>query len=177
MMQLINALNMHAAHALKGFSGSRSGIITGYDPTSYSIKVQLQPTGEETGWIQLSTPWAGNGWGFAAGPVLGAAIEVNFDSGNISVGMAGGQFYTDEDRCPAPPSGELWVVHKSGSLLKFHNDGTVEVTAAREMIHTATKHTFHGPVDVPDDDVTIGGISFGHHKHNDPQGGEVSEPI
>ncbi|MHA3117243.1 baseplate assembly protein [Acinetobacter sp. ANC 4635] len=147
MMQMINALNMHAAHAQKsGFSGTRSGLVTAYDPSTYSVKVQLQPTGEETGWIPLETPWVGNGWGFAAGPMIGAVIKVDFDSGQIGVGMASGQFYNDEDRCPAPPSGELWAIHQSGSMLKFKNDGTVEVTAAKEIIHTAPKHTFHGPV-------------------------------
>ena len=58
MMQLINALNMHAAYAQKsGFSSTRSGLVTAYDPSTYSVKVQLQPTGEETGWIPLETPW------------------------------------------------------------------------------------------------------------------------
>ncbi|MHA3052536.1 hypothetical protein [Acinetobacter sp. ANC 4640] len=149
MMQLINALNMHAAHMQKsGFSGSRSGLVTAYDPKTYSVKVQLQPTGEETGWIPLETPWVGNGWGLAAGPMIGAVIKVDFDSGQIGVGMASGQFYNDEDRCPAPPSGEFWLVHQSGSMLKFHNDGSVEVSAAAAMSYTATQHTFHGPVSI-----------------------------
>ena len=132
----------------------------------------------------------GNGWGLAAGPMIGAVIKVDFDAGQIGVGMASGQFYNDEDRCPAPPSGEFWLIHKSGSMLKFHNDGSVEVTAAGEMIHTATQHTFNGPVNcnsgmgvkggditLTGGDITADGISQKHHKHNDPQGGQVSEPV
>ena len=49
-----------------GESGTRQGTVTAYDPDNYAVKVQLQPTGEETGWIPLSSPWVGNGWGLAA---------------------------------------------------------------------------------------------------------------
>lgn len=125
MNQLLNIMAMRSAMAQSAFSGTRQGIITAYDPTEYAIKVSLQPTGEETGWIPLASPWVGNGYGFAAGPMIGAEVEVNFDSGTVGVGMAGGQFYNNEDRCPGPPSGELWIVHQSGSMLKFLNSGKI----------------------------------------------------
>lgn len=134
--------------------GTRQGIITAYDPTPYAVKVQLQPTGEETGWIPLSTPWAGNGWGLAAGPMIGAEVSVNFDSGNASSGMTEGQFFNDVDRCPGPPSGEFWLIHKSGSLLKFTNDGQVLVTAHTNAVYTAQLHHFIGPVQM-DNTLTV----------------------
>ncbi|HFO0796471.1 phage baseplate assembly protein V [Enterobacter roggenkampii] len=127
MNQLNNLIAMRAQQAFAGFSGTRQGVITAYDPKEYAIKASLQPTGEETGWIPLGTPWAGNGWGFAAGPMIGAEVQIDFDSGTIGVGMAGGQFYNNEDRSPGPPSGELWIVHQSGSLLKFLNSGAVVI--------------------------------------------------
>jgi phage baseplate assembly protein gpV len=101
MNQLFNLVAMRSMQSQAAFSGVRQGIITAYDPAEYSIKVSLQPTGEETGWLPLGTPWAGNGFGFAAGPMIGAEVEINFDSGTIGVGMAGSQFYNNEDRCPA----------------------------------------------------------------------------
>ncbi|HDT5217318.1 TPA: baseplate assembly protein [Enterobacter roggenkampii] len=127
MNQLNNLIAMRAQQAFAGFSGTRQGVITAYDPKEYAIKASLQPTGEETGWIPLGTPWAGNGWGFAAGPMIGAEVQIDFDSGTIGVGMAGGQFYNNEDRSPGPPSGELWIVHQSGSMLKFFNNGAVVI--------------------------------------------------
>ena len=130
MNQLLNIMAMRSAMAQSVFSGARQGIITAYDPKEYAIKVSLQPTGEETGWIPLSSPWVGNGYGFAAGPMIGAEVEVNFDSGTVGVGMAGGQFYNNEDRCPGPPSGELWIVHHSGSVLKFLNSGKIVIQDA-----------------------------------------------
>lgn len=125
MNQLNNLMAMRAQQAFAAFSGTRQGVITAYDPGEYAIKVQLQPTGEETGWLPLGTPWAGQGWGFAAGPMIGAEVQIDFDSGSIGVGMAGSQFYNNEDRCPGPPSGELWIIHQSGSMFKFLNSGAV----------------------------------------------------
>jgi hypothetical protein len=127
-----------------GQSGTRQGVITAYDPVNYAVKVQLQPTGEETGWIQLSSPWVGDGWGLAAGPMIGAAVEVEFDSGLMGAGMAAGQFYNDEDRCPGPPSGEFWLIHKSGSMLKFLNTGEVEIGSAVKITYDAPAHHFTG---------------------------------
>jgi uncharacterized protein involved in type VI secretion and phage assembly len=150
MNQLINAMKMHAMQGMSGFTGTRQGVITAYDPNAYAVKVQIQPTGEETGWIPLSTPWVGNGWGLAAGPMIDAVVEINFDSGTIGVGMVSGQFYNDVDRCPGPPSGEFWLVHKSGSLLKFTNDGNVLVVAAGTAHYTAQQHVFDGPVQMND---------------------------
>ena len=128
MRALLNAMAAASRQATAGESGTRQGVITAYDPDTYAVKVQLQPTGEETGWIPLSTPWAGNGWGMAAGPMVGAVVEVEFDSGLMGAGMAAGQFYNDEDRCPGPPSGEFWLVHKSGATIKLTNDKKVTVT-------------------------------------------------
>lgn len=140
-------LNVIAATALQsGIGGglTRQGIITAYDPNSYTVKVELQPTGEETGWIPISSPWVGNGWGFAAGPMVGAVAQIDFDSGVMGTGMAAGQFYNDEDRCPGPPSGEFWLLHKSGSLLKFLNNGEVLLSAAKKITYDAPSHHFSG---------------------------------
>lgn len=144
MKTLLNIMAATARQSTANKSGSRQGIVTAYDPKSYAVKVQLQPTGEETGWIPLSSPWVGNGWGFAAGPMVGAVAQIDFDLGVMGTGMAAGQFYNDEDRCPGPPSGEFWLLHKSGSLLKFLNSGEVLLKAAKKMTYDAPSHHFSG---------------------------------
>jgi len=144
MRALLNIVAATARQSLAGESGTRQGIITAYDPISYTVKVQLQPTGEETGWIPLSSPWVGNGWGMAAGPMIGAVAQIEFDSGLTGVGMAAGQFYNDTDRCPGPPSGECWLVHQSGSLLKFMNSGEVLLIAKEKLSYDAPLHHFTG---------------------------------
>lgn len=144
-----------ARQSLAGKNSIRQGIITAYDPVSYAVKVQLQPTGEETGWIPLSTPWAGNGWGLAAGPMIGAVAEVGFDSGLPGAGMSEGQFYNDADRCPGPPSGEFWLVHQSGTLLKFLNNGEVLLSAKEKLTYNAPAHHFTGGDVCIDENLTV----------------------
>lgn len=41
-----------AAAAVAGIGKARHGIVTETDPGSHSVKVQIQPKGNETGWIQ-----------------------------------------------------------------------------------------------------------------------------
>ncbi|MEN4621809.1 phage baseplate assembly protein V [Pantoea agglomerans] len=194
MRALLNAIAANAQQTSAGESGTRQGIITAYDPDSYAVKVQLQPTGEETGWIPLSSPWVGNGWGLAAGPMIGAEVEVEFDSGLMGAGMAAGQFYNDEDRCPGPPSGEFWLVHKSGSLLKFLNTGEVLLSAKLKMTYDAPAHHFTGGdvtmdnnlivvKDISDNNGTYGTVQKvrttynGHtHPENGDGGGTTSKP-
>lgn len=155
MRALLNIMAATARQSSAGESGTRQGIITAYDPDSYAVKVQLQPTGEETGWIPLSSPWVGNRWGMAAGPMIGAVAEVEFDSGLTGVGMAAGQFYNDEDRCPGPPSGEFWLVHQSGSHLKFLNSGEVLLCAKEKLTYDAPLHHFTGGDVLVDKNLTV----------------------
>lgn len=155
MRALLNIIAATARQSMAGESTTRQGLITAYDPNSYAVKVQLQPTGEETGWIPLSTPWVGNGWGMAAGPMIGAVVETEFDSGLTGAGMAAGQFFNDEDRCPGPPSGEFWLLHKSGSLMKFLNSGEVLLSSAGKITYDAPTHHFIGGDVLIDGNLTV----------------------
>ncbi|MEB0167947.1 phage baseplate assembly protein V [Pseudomonas sp. CCC4.4] len=151
--QLTNALRQHQSD---GSSAPRKGTISGYDPSSHSVKVTVQPEGFDTGWIQLSALGVGNGWGVVTGPQLGDEVSVSFDGGDPNLGHVTGRYFNDGAPPPAVPSGETWIVHRSGSLLKFHNDGSVEIKSAAGMTYTATQHQFHGPISV-DNSVTVTG--------------------
>lgn len=193
MMHMMNQISMRSQMATAGFSGTRQGVITAYDPVEYAIKVALQPTGEETGWIPLGTPWAGNGWGMAAGPMIDAEVQIDFDSGQIGVQMAGNQFYNNVDRCPGPPSGEFWIVHQSGSLLKFLNTGEILVSSGLKLTYTAPQHHFTGGDVLIDQNLTVvGNVSDqngahgniqtirttynGHTHHENGQGSNTNQP-
>lgn len=112
---------------------TRLGVISAYDPGQFAVKVKLQPSGVETGWIPLGSPWVGNGWGAFFAPAMGETIEVEFQEGDIDAGVASMRFYSDVDRPLNVPAGEGWLVHASGSALKFHNDGTVELLAGSDL--------------------------------------------
>lgn len=56
MRALLNIMAATSRQSNAGKSGTRQGIITAYDPDNYTVKVLLQPTGEETGWIPSALP-------------------------------------------------------------------------------------------------------------------------
>jgi uncharacterized protein involved in type VI secretion and phage assembly len=146
MQHLLNQVRAQAlAVAAASRAATRIGIVDGYDPTNYCVKVRLQPEDSSaapgstlTGWLPILSPFVGAGWGMVAGPTAGDVVDVHFQEGGHEAGFVCQRFFGDAARPPGPcPSGEFWLTHKSGSLLKFHNDGSVEVTAAGNLTLTA----------------------------------------
>lgn len=103
----------------------RVGTVASYDPTNYCVKVTLQPEGVTTGWLPLVSAWVGNGWGMFSPPSIGDQIEVQFHDGDFDAGVACQRFFTDVNRPLTVPSGEFWLVHKSGSFVKLLSDGSI----------------------------------------------------
>lgn len=174
MKELLNALRLHQDN---GTTFARDGVVSSYDPNSHMVKVTIQPEGYDTGWIQLSALGVGNGWGLLVGPQIGDEVRIEFDSGDPNLGKVIGRYFNDTAPPPVVPSGETWLVHQSGSLLKFHNDGSVEIKAAAGMTYTATLHQFHGPIAV-DNNITVTGgdvkadtISLKTHRTSQVQAG------
>jgi len=96
--------------------------VTSYDPNAYSAKV-MSPSGQETGWLPVTSAWSGNGWGIFCPPTSGDMVEVQFQDDGNEAGFICGRFFNDQDRPLAVPSGELWLVHESGAFFKLLNDG------------------------------------------------------
>lgn len=158
---LFNVIRAHSQMAQGEKTGNRVGEITAYDPNKYAVKVKMWPdTQESLGWIPLASPWIGNGWGLVAGPSIGDQVKIAFDREDQDAGVVVGRMFNDVDQPPAVPSGEFWIVHKSGSLVKFHNDGTVEIVAASTMKYTAAQHHFVGPVLMDNTLTGNGGIAI-----------------
>lgn len=109
------------------------GLVQSYDPNTYSVKVALQPSGTLTGWIPIETHAIGNGWGVAYGPAVGDQAVIDFAEGDPESAAVSGFIYSDQDRPPPVPSGELWTVHKSGGYLKFTNDGNVSLNTVGSL--------------------------------------------
>ena len=149
-------MRMHSLLAMQGRAAVRLGLVSSYDPVNYCVKVRLMPEDAETGWLPIVSPWVGNGWGMFSPPTPGDMIEVQFQEDAIDAGFACMRFFNDSDRPLNVPSGEFWLVHKSGSFLKFHNDGTVELNAAGTLTSTAPQWNHTGPMHITGD-VTITG--------------------
>lgn len=144
---LLNQIRAHAQMAQGEKTGNRIGIVTAYDPNKYAVKVKMWPdTQESLGWVPLASTYIGNGWGLVAAPSIGDQVIIAFDREDQDAGVVIGRFFTDVEQPPAAPSGDFWLIHKSGSLLKFHGDGSVELKANTTITYTATQHHFVGPV-------------------------------
>ena len=133
MKHFLNTLKGAAQQAGAINASTRHGTVSSYDPNAYAVKVMLQPDNVETGWLPLKSAWIGNGWGLFCPPSIGDAVELAFQEADGGVGSAGLRFFNDQDRPLPCPSGEFWLVHQSGSLLKFHNDGSVELHTAQDL--------------------------------------------
>lgn len=123
MRELQNAMQARAAMASQARKTSRLGVVSGYDPGSYSVKVTFPPDASETGWIPLAALAVGPGWGIYAPPTIGDQIEVRFQDGDRDAGIAGPVVYDNDNPPASVPSQELWMVHKSGAFFKLTNDG------------------------------------------------------
>lgn len=131
---LLNQIRAHAQMAQGEKTGNRIGIVTAYDPNKYAVKVKMWPdTQESLGWIPLASTYIGNGWGLVAAPSIGDQVIIAFDREDQDAGVVTGRFFTDVEQPPAAPSGDFWLVHKSGSYMKFTNDGNVSLNAAGNL--------------------------------------------
>ena len=134
LQQLTNAL--HQTQTTDD-TGARSGTITSYDQANGVVKVAIQPEGRETNWLKLDCPGVGNGWGMQIGPQIGDEVTVEFDSFDPNSGRVTARHTNSLNLAMPVPSGDFWMVHQTGSKLKFNTDGTVEFVANTTLNVTA----------------------------------------
>lgn len=127
MMHAIqNQMRMLAQLSQNERMDDAKGVVVSYDPDSYAARVVLKPADVLTGWLPIAAEWVGNGWGMFCPPSIGDLVAVAFTAADSGSGTITGRIFNDEDRPLSVPSGELWLVHKSGQYLKLLNDGTIE---------------------------------------------------
>lgn len=137
MQPLINSMRAHAVQALDGKVATRLGVVESYDPNTYSVKVTLQPDGTGTGWIPVGSPWVGNGWGLFSPPSPGDQVEIGYQEDDRGAPIARLRLF-DVTNMPLPcPSGEFWLVHKTGAFFKLTNDGKALINGQVEIDATA----------------------------------------
>jgi phage baseplate assembly protein gpV len=132
--QVLNIIRREVARVIGQIALNRVGVVTSYDPATYSAKVLLQPENTETGWLPIATAWSGNGWGLFCPPSPGDVVDVHFQEGGKDAGIIGLRHYGNKFTPKPVPSGEFWLAHQSGSYLKFFNDGGVIVNTAHNLI-------------------------------------------
>lgn len=130
------------AHSILGALATvRIGIVRSYDPKAGAVKVEIMPEEVLTGWLKIK-PLAvgpGTGIGIYVGPEVGVQAIILHQEGDRESGICVGFLNDDEeDLWPQDgvPSGEIHALHKSGSFLKFTNDGKVALNSASDLNHT-----------------------------------------
>jgi uncharacterized protein involved in type VI secretion and phage assembly len=179
MNHLMNQVTVRAQQ--QGAADVKMGVVRSYSPDRFAVQVDLQPEGVSTGWIPLKSPFVGNGWGMFCAPSIGDVVEVDFQEGDGGVPRAGLRFFNDDNRPLAVPSGEFWLVHKSGASIKATNDGKITLS---DPSGTVFQLSNDGNVRITGDlavsgsvtaanDVTAGSISLKNHKHGGVAGGNA----
>ena len=127
MDAFLNALKSSAGALDQAAGRARFGLITSVDPKNATARVTLQPEGVLTGWLPVLSPFVGPNWGLVCPPSPGDQVLVIAQEGDAEHGIIIGRAFSETARPPEAPSGEFHIVHKSGTHLKFLNDGTVQI--------------------------------------------------
>lgn len=122
-----------ASQIVDGVFVAKKGIITSYDPAVHKAKVKIQPDDLETGWLPVGSFLVGNEFGISYGLTPGDEVLVHFENGDLNAGVVGMALYASETPYPAKP-GAFMITHKSGSYLRFFNDGYVQLNAQEKLI-------------------------------------------
>lgn len=154
MQQLRNHMALAAQLAQGDRAESRAGEVKSYDPGTASARVRLLPIDPDnpdrslTGWLPVTSPWVGNGWGMDAPVSPGDQVEVQFFGGEIDDGYVCARLFSDQQRPTGAQSGEFFLTHASGSKLQFHNDGTVTLISAGTLTSQAPQWNHTGNMQI-----------------------------
>jgi phage baseplate assembly protein gpV len=165
MDRFVNALKGEAGRLDQIQAQPRFGLVTSVDPVNATVRVMLQPESVLSGWLPVMSPWVGAGWGMSCPPAPGDQVLVLAQEGDAEHGIVVGRAFSSVASAPQAPSGELWLVHQSGSFLKLQNDGTVRVSG-----------DLHVAGDVYDSHGSLAMLRghYDQHIHTDSRGGPTS---
>ncbi len=153
MDRFMNALRGQAASMDLAAGKPRFAVVSSVDPTRAVVRVMFQPENLLSGWLPLLSSWVGIGWGFCCPPSPGDQVLVLPHDGDPENGVVIGGIWHDNGAPPQTPSGELWMVHSSGSFLKLKSDGSIA--------GQATQFTFQGNLTVTGNIVASGDVQDG----------------
>ena len=125
---LSNIIKSHASTLDRSIGQVKFGTVSSVNPANATVRVVVQPEGVLSGWLPLLSCWIGDGWGVTAPPTPGDQVAIMPQEGDIEQGVVIGCVFSGKQRPPPTPSGEFWLVHRSGTSLKLCNDGTIRVS-------------------------------------------------
>ena len=200
--EISHLISLHAQQQMQGFLPLGIGHVTAYDPNTHAVQVVFPgmpvvdplsgaPTGEYSisPWVQLGSMWVGNGWGFQTAPEVGAptppfggtqcAVYIQQRYGHF--GLAGHLLFT---QAALPPdntlvAGEAIFKHKSGTYLRFNNDGSLSANVEGNLQITLANGDVVSVNGTADALALVSKLveAFNNHIHPDPQGGDTGTPV
>lgn len=173
MQGLVNQMRRAAQETMGARPSTRHGIVDGYDPDNYAVRVRLQPDDTLTDWIPLKAVAVGNGWGAFFAPNIGDAIEIDFQEADGEAGSAGWRFFNDSDRPLSVPAGEMWLVHQAGASFKLTGDGAAtfdsgsgaSIKVQGSTITSAGTWNHDGSITATGEGTFNGGHTVSQHTH------------
>lgn len=154
MDRWMNALRGQAASLDLAAGKPRFATVSSVDPTKALVRVTFQPENVLSGWLPLLSHWVGVGWGLCSPPAVGDQVLVLPHDGDAEQGVVIGSIWHDAATPPQTPSGELWMVHSSGSFLKLKSDGSIA--------GQATQFVLQGDLHVTGNILASGDVQDGH---------------
>lgn len=146
MLDLQNAMRRQSLAVLSRLAQPRWGLVTSTrsTDTGYEVKVELQPEGVLSGWLPITSPMVGAGWGLVSPPALNSQALVIPDNGRADHGVVIGMAFSTDMMPPMPggkavTEGQFALVHKNGSYLLF-DDNDVHLITNRDLIATVGRN-------------------------------------
>lgn len=139
MDNFLNHLKAHSAQLDQSWGQPRMGVVSSVDPAAYTVRAMIQPENVLSGWLPVSSTWVGAGWGLASLPSPGDQVLIIWQEGSSEHGIVVARLWSNTAVAPAAPVGEFWLVHKTGSFLKFLNDGSI-ASSAGTWTHAGDMH-------------------------------------
>jgi hypothetical protein len=176
MNTLLNQQRQQMSALLANLAFPVKGIVNTVDPDSMTCVVSVQPENQDDPSLSLSPSLpisciaVGKGFGFIAVPNVGDQVFISFEAGCYQVGVVQGAIFDASDAVPPKgmKPGEWWLVHKTGSYIKFTNDeklsinGEVQVDITTPTINitcTSVANVTAPIVNINSPEVNLGDLS------------------
>ncbi len=173
MDSFLNILRGHAAQLDQAWAHPRIAVVTSVDPASFTARVTVQPEGVLSGWLPIASPWVGSGWGLVCAPSPGDQVVVIWQEGDAEQGVIVGRLWSNAAVPPNAPTGELWLLHRTGSFLKLQNDGSIQSQSAT-WTHSGDLHVTG---DVFDSHGSLGQLRGHYNEHVHPPSNDPPVPL
>ena len=135
----LSVIRREAARIVGDKAFTRLGEISSYDPNRIMAKCLVYPEMHESGWLRIGTKFVGDGFGMIVGPTIGDLVEIHFADGDYNAGVIGDSIFTNAMPPPGPVySGEVLILHSSGTSFKLPNSGNMEINVAADLDLTIT---------------------------------------